>query len=106
MIASSFLWWFLVSKQTENNFELGIPLYSNHKDWGLYQLELKNYKLTRLVPEETKVITTFSFSPDLKYIAYAVFDESLGKKVKLLNNKDGEIIEVTDWIFYDLNVLS
>mgnify|MGYP003507246022 FL=1 len=84
---------------------VGSPLYSNPKGWGLYQLELKNYELTRLVPQETKVITA-SFSPDLKYIAYAVFDESLGKKVKLLNNKDGEIIEVTDWILDDLNVLS
>jgi len=84
---------------------VGSPIYSDHKNWGLYLLELKNYELTRLVPQETKVITA-SFSPDLKYIAYAVFDESLGKKVKLLNNKDGEIIEVTDWIFYDMNVLS
>jgi len=84
---------------------IGSPLYSDHKDWGLYQLELKNYMIIRLVPGETSVITA-SFSPDLKYIAYAVFDESLGKKVKLLNNKDGEIIEVTGWIFYDLNVLS
>ena len=84
---------------------VGSPIYSDHKNWGLYLLELKNYELTRLVPQETKVITA-SFSADLKYIAYAVFDESLGKKVKLLNNKDGEIIEVTDWIFYDMNVLS
>ncbi|MCU0343590.1 MAG: hypothetical protein MUF28_07190 [Ignavibacterium sp.] len=84
---------------------VGSPIRSDHKNWGLYLLELKNYELTRLIPQETKVITA-SFSPDLKYIAYAVFDESLGKKVKLLNTKDGEIIEVTDWIFYDMNVLS
>jgi len=84
---------------------IGSPLYSNHKDWGLYQLELKNYKISRLVPEESKVITA-SFSPDLRYIAYAVYDEALGKKIKLLNNSGGEIIEVTDWIYYEINVLS
>ncbi len=84
---------------------IGSPLYSNHKDWGLYQFELKNYELTRLVPEETKLITA-SFSPDLKNIAYAIYDETLGKKVKLLNCKDNGIIEVTDWIFYEINVLS
>lgn len=84
---------------------IGSPLYSNHKDWGLYQLELKSYAISRLVPEETRVITA-SFSPDLKYIAYAVYDETLGKKVKLIYNKSGDIIDVTDWIFYEINVLS
>ena len=83
---------------------IGSPV-TNYTCWGLYQVEVKNYKITRIAPQDTSV-NNAAYSPDMKYIAYSISDGVYGRKVKLFNTKTGEIKDITEWITKDISTLS
>ena len=84
---------------------IGTPLYGGYTNWGIYQLDVKDYKIKRILPQDT-LVSCASYSPDLKYIAYGVWKYPSGEKIKLYNTKTGVIKDLTDWINNDINNIS
>jgi len=85
---------------------VGSPLYGRHTNWGVYQIDVKNYKIKRIAPRDT-LVQYASYSPDLKYIAYCVWDaETHFVRIKLYDTNTGAIKALTDWMNRDINNLS
>lgn len=84
---------------------IGSPLHGTYTNWGIYQLDVKDYKIKRILPQDT-LVSCASYSPDLKYIAYGVWNDSNGEKIKLYDTQSGVIKDLTDWINNNISSLS
>jgi Tol biopolymer transport system component len=85
---------------------VGSPLYGSNTNWGVYLMDVKNYKIKRIAPRDT-LVQYASYSPDLKYIAYCVWDpETHFVRIKLYDTNTGVIKALTDWMSANLNNLS
>lgn len=85
---------------------IGSSITSSYTDWGIYQINLKDYKLTRLLPNETSV-SNVAYAPNNNLIAYTIYIPSqVGYKIKVYNVNTGAVIDASDWINYNINTLS
>ena len=78
---------------------------NDRQDNGIYIYNLTNYELLRIIPQETRVRDAV-YSPDMKYIAYSIDQDSVGYKLKLFNLRSGEISDLTDWKLQIMESLS
>jgi Tol biopolymer transport system component len=75
-------------------------------EWGIYQVDLKDYKLKRLLPEETHV-TYVAFSPNNNFIAYSIYEPGRPEsKIKIYNVNNGAVTDASGWINNIINGLS
>jgi Tol biopolymer transport system component len=83
---------------------VGSPL-NDLQEYGIYIIDLKTYKPTRIASQE-KNVRYAEYSPDMKYIAFFVYADTLGYKVKLFNLANSEIRDLTNWIWREIGSIS
>lgn len=82
------------------------PLNGEKTNKGLYQIDLKNYKIIRLVPQDS-LIDFAVYSPDMKLIAYATREPNRREqKIKIYNLTTGIVTDGSDWLNYPIYSLS
>lgn len=83
---------------------IGAPIGGNG-ELGLYQMNVSNFNYSQIPITDSKLICA-AYSPDMKYIAYAIYNDSSNKKIKLYSLKNEEVKDLTNWINSDLIRLS
>jgi Tol biopolymer transport system component len=73
-------------------------------DWSLYEIEMKNYTVKRLV-SDTRV-SSAAYAPNSLLVAYSIYDTTGRQKIKLYSIIAGVSVDVTGWINYTVNTLS